>query len=68
MLWRGHPAQIDEPLAAAFRDHPPVLVDPKVMDQARTTLDQIDSALAENQPGKAAKLLVIPPPLENPVI
>jgi len=57
VLWRGHPAQIDEPLAAAFRDHPPVLVDPKVMDQARTTLDQIDSALAENQPGKAAKLL-----------
>ncbi len=57
VLWRGHPAQIDETLAAAFRDHPPVIVDPKVAVQAKTTLDQIDSDLAAAQTAKAAKLL-----------
>jgi thiol-disulfide isomerase/thioredoxin/TolA-binding protein len=58
VLWKGHPGGLDEPLAAAFRDHPPVLVDPKVMEQAKTTLDQIDSDLAGNQTARAAKLLV----------
>jgi thiol-disulfide isomerase/thioredoxin len=57
VLWRGHPSQIDEPLAAAFRDHPPVLVDPKITEQAKTTLDQIDSELASNKTAAAAKLL-----------
>jgi thiol-disulfide isomerase/thioredoxin len=57
VLWRGHPSQIDEPLAGAFRNHPPILIDPKLMDQAKGALDQIESNLNDNQPAKAVKLL-----------
>jgi thiol-disulfide isomerase/thioredoxin len=57
VLWRGYPGDIDQALTSAFRDHPPVLVDPKVMDQAKTTLDKIDTELAGNKTAAAAKLL-----------
>ena len=61
VLWRGHPGGLDEPLAKAFQDHPPVLVDPKVLDQAKTALDQIESSIADNQSAKAVKLLASVP-------
>jgi len=57
VLWRGHPAEIDAPLEAAFKNHPPQLVDPKVLQQAKDSLDQVDKALADQQPAKALKLL-----------
>jgi thiol-disulfide isomerase/thioredoxin len=61
VLWRGHPAEIDQPLADAFKNHPPVLVDPKVLDQAKTALDQIESNIGDNQSAKAVKLLASVP-------
>ena len=35
VLWTGHPANIDRALADAFQKHPPQLVDPKIMSEAR---------------------------------
>jgi thiol-disulfide isomerase/thioredoxin len=61
VLWRGHPAMLDQPLADAFKNHPPVLVDPKIVAAANATLDQVDKALSEQQPAKAIKLLATVP-------
>jgi thiol-disulfide isomerase/thioredoxin/outer membrane protein assembly factor BamD (BamD/ComL family) len=62
VLWRGHPAQIDEPLATAFKEHPPQLVDPKILEQAKTALEQANTQLADQQPAKAMKSLAGIPP------
>src|SRR5947209_13355378 len=35
VLWTGHPGHIDAPLAQAFKEHPPVLVDPAVLADAK---------------------------------
>jgi thiol-disulfide isomerase/thioredoxin len=61
VLWRGHPAEIDPAIESAVKNHPPQLVDPKVLLQAKATLDQVDKALAEQQPAKAIKLLASVP-------
>jgi thiol-disulfide isomerase/thioredoxin len=61
VLWRGHPANIDSAIEAAFKDHPPQLVDPKILAQAKATLDQVDTALADQQFAKALKLLATVP-------
>jgi thiol-disulfide isomerase/thioredoxin len=61
VLWRGHPAMLDEPLADAFKNHPPVLVDPAIVTAANATLDQVEKAIADNKPAKALKLLASVP-------
>jgi thiol-disulfide isomerase/thioredoxin len=61
VLWRGHPAEIDSAIESAFKDHPPQLVDPKILAQAKAALDQVDTALAVQQPTKALKLLATVP-------
>ena len=57
VLWRGHPGNLDEPLAQAFKDHPPQLVDSKSLAAAKSLLDQFDSALSSDQALKAVKSL-----------
>jgi thiol-disulfide isomerase/thioredoxin len=61
VLWRGHPSQIDAPLAKALKEHPPVLVDPSVVSAANGKLDAFDAAISADQPGKAIKLLAAIP-------
>jgi thiol-disulfide isomerase/thioredoxin len=48
VLWNGHPAGIDKPLADAFKNHPPRLVDPKVLSDAMAVADKIEAALKES--------------------
>jgi thiol-disulfide isomerase/thioredoxin/outer membrane protein assembly factor BamD (BamD/ComL family) len=57
VLWRGHPALIEQPLEAAFKDHPPQLVDPKVLADANSTLDEVDQAIQSNDAPAAIKAL-----------
>jgi len=45
VLWKGHPASIDGPLAKTFKDHPPRLLDPKALADATATLDKVESAI-----------------------
>ena len=60
VLWRGHPAELDEPLAKAFKDHPPQLVDPKTLASANATIAAAEQAV-DADPAKAAKLLATVP-------
>jgi thiol-disulfide isomerase/thioredoxin len=55
VLWRGHPAQIDGPLADALKNHPPQLVDPQTVTAAKAKLDEVEAALTDNQAAKAIK-------------
>ena len=57
VLWHGHPGAIDAPLADAFKNHPPQLVDPKVLAEATATADKIDAAIKEGAQPSAIKLL-----------
>jgi hypothetical protein len=61
VLWSGHPARIDAPLAEAFAKHPPQLVDPKIMAEATAAADKIEAALKENGHSQAIKLLATIP-------
>jgi thiol-disulfide isomerase/thioredoxin/outer membrane protein assembly factor BamD (BamD/ComL family) len=56
LLWTGHPAEIDQPLAQAFKEHPPQLVDPAVLASANTILQQIDEKLQNKDPKGAIAL------------
>jgi thiol-disulfide isomerase/thioredoxin len=56
VLWRGHPAELDAPLAKAFQDHPPQLVDPATLAAANSTLSSAEAAVGTD-PAKAMKLL-----------
>jgi thiol-disulfide isomerase/thioredoxin len=58
LLWTGHPAQIDQALAAAFKDHPPRLVDPKVMAEAVAAATKIEETL-KTEGGEAAALKLL---------
>jgi thiol-disulfide isomerase/thioredoxin len=62
VLWHGHPANIDAALASAFKNHPPQLVDPKVLAEAMAVADKIDAALKEGSQAPAIKLLATVPP------
>src|SRR3954447_3644643 len=53
VLWTGHPGGIDGPLAGAFKDHPPVLVDPKVLADAKAAVEKAQAALKDGN-AKAA--------------
>ncbi len=57
VLWKGHPAQLDAPLADALANHPPQLVEPKVMEAALAALDKAEGAMKENAGAKAVKAL-----------
>jgi thiol-disulfide isomerase/thioredoxin len=41
VLWTGHPGAIDQALADAFKNHPPQLVDPKMLADANAALDKV---------------------------
>jgi thiol-disulfide isomerase/thioredoxin len=56
VLWTGHPATIDEPLAKAFKEHPPQLVDPAVLASANGILQQINEKLANHDAKGAISL------------
>jgi thiol-disulfide isomerase/thioredoxin len=57
VLWSGHPALLDEPLAKAFQEHPPQLVDPAILEQGETILAQINEKLADQDAKGAIQLL-----------
>lgn len=58
VLWTGRPAEgLDEAIRKAFKEHPPTLVDPKVIAEAIATLDRVDSAIASKDFTGASKLL-----------
>jgi thiol-disulfide isomerase/thioredoxin len=57
VLWTGHPAQLDGPLADAFKNHPPQLIDPKVMAAATAAADKMEAALKEGGEASALKML-----------
>jgi len=61
VLWHGHPANIDNALADAFKNHPPQLVDPKVLAEATATVDKIDAAIKDGSQASAIKLLASVP-------
>ncbi len=58
VLWKGHPgAGIDRVIEDAFRNHPPQLVDPKILAEGIALLDRIDQAVADQKPAEALKLM-----------
>src|SRR5437763_877269 len=57
VLWTGHPAMIDKELEKAFQEHPPQLVDPKVVADADATLDKVDEAMQRQDTRGAVRLL-----------
>jgi thiol-disulfide isomerase/thioredoxin len=61
VLWKGHPSQIDRALADAFKNHPPQLVDPKVLADATATADKIEAALKNGGEASALKQLATIP-------
>jgi thiol-disulfide isomerase/thioredoxin len=62
VLWRGHPAEIDGPLAKAMKNHPPELVDPQTAALAAVTLEKVESATAASHFAEAIKMLGDFPP------
>jgi thiol-disulfide isomerase/thioredoxin len=61
VLWHGHPANIDAALVDAFKNHPPQLVDPKILAEAMATADKIDAAIKDGSQASAIKLLASVP-------
>jgi thiol-disulfide isomerase/thioredoxin len=58
VLWNGHPAAgLDEAIKKALKEHPPVMVDPKVVAEANATLDKVQSAIQANDFTAALKTL-----------
>jgi len=57
LLWMGNSADVDKPLADAFKQHSPQALDPKLVAQAADALQQIDNAIAANNPEQAIALL-----------
>lgn len=42
VLWHGHPARMDAEIERAFKEHPPQLVDPKVLKAAQELLTEAE--------------------------
>ncbi len=58
VLWTGHPGNgIDEAIKKAFKEHPPQLVDPKVVAEATAALEKVSSAVQSKDYTAAMKLL-----------
>jgi thiol-disulfide isomerase/thioredoxin len=47
VLWTGHPAELDQPLEKAFKQHPPQLVDSKTLADATAALDKAEAAMKD---------------------
>jgi thiol-disulfide isomerase/thioredoxin len=63
VLWTGHPASgLDEAIKKAFQEHPPVLVDPKVVAEANATLDKVAGLIHDKDFTAAMKMLGKVPP------
>lgn len=57
VLWVGHPAQMDAPIADAFKNHPPQLLDPKTVAQLGDALAKAEAAATDGNTASAIKLL-----------
>jgi thiol-disulfide isomerase/thioredoxin len=57
LLWTGHPARMDGPIEDAFKNHPPQLVDPKVLASAVEMLDQIEAQIEKKDLPAALKTM-----------
>jgi tetratricopeptide (TPR) repeat protein len=58
ILWTGHPGNgLDDAIKKAFKEHPPQLVDPKVVAEATAALDKVSSAVQSKDYTAAMKLL-----------
>jgi thiol-disulfide isomerase/thioredoxin len=62
VLWRGHPAMVDDPLTKAMQEHPPQLVDPQTLAAANANLDKVEAAISSGKFADAIKLLGAFPP------
>ena len=57
VLWNGHPARMDQPLAKALAEHPPAPPAAALRAQAVTKLDEVQKALDGQDYDAAMKLL-----------
>lgn len=58
VLYAGHPAAgLDQAIERAFKEHPPVLVDPKVLAQAKQQLDEVQKKIDAGDSRGAIKLM-----------
>jgi thiol-disulfide isomerase/thioredoxin len=57
LLWQGHPGELEQQVERAFKSHPPVMVDPKVVEAALSTLTQVEALLESNSYAEAFKML-----------
>ena len=57
VLWEGHPNNLDAALAGAFKNHPPILVDAKMLKGAKETLAQVTQKLEAGDAKAAMKLM-----------
>jgi thiol-disulfide isomerase/thioredoxin len=58
VLWKGHPAGIDEALAKAMKEHPPRLLDPKALADATAALDKAEQLVTSKDFAAAIKSFV----------
>lgn len=57
VLWSGHPGELDAPLQDAFKNHPPQLVDPKVLADAAQLLEQAQEKATSGDAQDAVKIM-----------
>ena len=60
VLWAGHPAQMDGPIAQAMKQNPPKLVDPAVVAAAMTVLDSAEAATPADLAASMSALAKMP--------
>jgi thiol-disulfide isomerase/thioredoxin/outer membrane protein assembly factor BamD (BamD/ComL family) len=64
VLYAGHPAGgLDEAIENAFKTDPPQLVDPKVLSEASSSLDRVESSIAAGDEKGAINLMAKVPPV-----
>jgi thiol-disulfide isomerase/thioredoxin len=61
VAWKGHPGNIDRPLAELFRTNPPRLVDPNVVAEANKLIDRAESALKATDAAAALRVFATVP-------
>jgi thiol-disulfide isomerase/thioredoxin len=62
ILWIGLPSQIDQPLADAFKAHPPAKPSADDLDRANWNLDKAEAAADSDPRGAIAALAMVPVP------
>ncbi len=60
VLWTGHPAQMDAPIAKAMKEHPPKLVDPAVLEAAMAALEGAEGSASSDPAAAMLALAAIP--------